>query len=342
MSNYGKDWTRFLDEEGEDAWKYDFRFEAEGWARDKSEAIKEAVSKFVSITDDDISRTIEYKASGIGFDPDDSNCTCDLSRSIYEAIWKDLFRSMQNENETPTLKGVPKEFIKQWHNLGLGVSSDTMHTFKTTYNQALIIYAMKITEMGEKEFSEKYFRKFESRNGQQWWGWNYDAIRQDIPNLEESVHSNKLLRKFAGLSQTIGSFALIPRKIQLKNSEGVALCPRPYFQSRGISKHLKDYWDLSLDALKTTLRLMSQEFGDALFKGYVDMFQLKEYYVDENYNVINLFTRKTKPESPFPWSCDELDEYLENVNTKIEARGKGLITLLHEERNRVHDTIELK
>ena len=302
MSKYGSDWKDFLCKEREDAWKFDFRFEAEGWAAKKPNTIKNAVNEFVSIKNDDLARALEYKASGIRFDPD----CCDLARSIYEALWNLPFSKTRATKKVPELTDDRQEFVEQWSKCGVGTNSDTMNTFKTTYNQ------VKATK---------------------------------------GISDNELLRTFAGLTQTLGSFTLIPHRLR----PDIKLCFNPgrgYWRKNSMY-YVCDYWDLSLKLIRDIL-------GCNFFKNYIDVFHLMKgldengsevpLYVDEDYNIFPLIPKhgiylknncnfseelknmgKLDREKAFLPSCGfELDEYLENVNAKIEARGRKLISLLRE------------
>ena len=303
MSDYGKNWKKFLDKE-ENAWMFDFRFEAEGWAEKKSdEGIKNAVKKFTSIKDDNLDRALKYKASRVSFDPD----RCALARSIYKALWHVTL----GKDKVLGLIEARQGFVERWNNLGLGINSDTMNTFKTTYNQV-----------------------------------------KDKKNLSDN---GKLLSTFAGLTQTLGSFTLIPHR--LKSDNKLTFNSGRGFWRKDSIYYVCDYWDLSLKLIKDIL-------GEDFFIDYIDTFHLKTgldkncnevpLYVDKNYNIFPLIPNhgiylkddcnfseelkkmgKTDREKAFlPAKGIELNDFLEMVNIKIEARGRKLISLLREKSTR--------
>jgi hypothetical protein len=173
-----------------------------------------------------------------------------------------------------------------------------MNSFKTTYNQAVLIEAK---EIGVDLLS--YRNAFGCTS--------IEMILADFPEIAERLRYNADLCEFATLTHTIGNFTMIPNPDETAYKKGFN-CGRYY--------PTKDYWDLTLMLLKKRLQ------NDELFNDYIRIFDLDDYV--ENGEIIRLFERETSPWHHEPQTKDELTEFLQIVNKKIKARGTRLVEKL--------------
>lgn len=279
-------------------WEYDFKNEYP-WGKEMPEQI------------DSISKFLEYKATGSNFDCD----CCDLTNEIYARLWdcrplpapecckwSPRYSLGVFEEAVNAAVDVAKRTVI--FNKG-SLERDTMNSFKTTYNQALIIEIKKHPNI-------------ELCNYQNTYGWIIiKRLENDHPNLLEAVNTNKALQKFACLTHSIGDFTMLfnPNIEKYKSNNG-----NPSFNV-GRYRPTKDYWDLSLDLIRNELG------DDKLYKAYIKTFSLEEC-VDASFNAVPLFTRKVSPDKPEPQTMMELEEFLNNVNHIIETRGKKMISML--------------
>ncbi len=150
----------------------------------------------------------------------------------------------------------------------------------------------------------------------------YNKAIKIYNNDLSAVRKNKLLNEYARLTHSIGNFTLVP--FHLKENDTLS-----FNQFRGTK--LGDYFDLSLKLLKENV-----EFS--VFKEFIDTFYLNDY-VDKQYNIIPLFYRHkqllnqdkmkfTNIEEILPQNENELNEYLNNVITKIKNRGIKMAKIL--------------
>ncbi|MCL1988724.1 MAG: hypothetical protein FWG64_12270 [Firmicutes bacterium] len=146
--------------------------------------------------------------------------------------------------------------------------------------------------------------------------------------LEHKVYDNENLQKYATLTHTIGNFTLIPFQIRFSNDYRL----KNFNRYRGCNGKIKDTWDISLNEMKRYFGKEHEKYGKEFFKKYVDTFFLK-MYVDENYNVLPLFSRPTRTlelqENPLPQTLDELNIFLEVANARILQRSLILLSELN-------------
>ena len=173
------------------------------------------------------------------------------------------------------------------------LNADVMNSFKTTYNA-------------------------------------YQKIK--IENGENELDYSQLVM-FAKMTHTIGNFTIIPFYVEFEPGDGL----KSFNFHRGTNKGpIQDYWDISLQVLKCFFERKYP--GAGFFKEYADtFFHTKESlniepYIDDNYNIIPLFTRKSgsicPQPSPQPESPKEMNEFLINVNTRILSRSKIMVKKL--------------
>ncbi|MCL2110843.1 MAG: hypothetical protein FWH32_01040 [Clostridiales bacterium] len=273
------------------------------------------------------------------FDCDSHDGSCALASKIYDKLWgwmyinsenneswynKKHYWSVLNDEEAKSYE-IPKECKDLWdfwrrNKLGeyenkhgklisimSGLNSDTMNSFKTTYNKALEIKA------GEEKIPlESYTVK----------GGRIDIEKLVLknPDVLTKICENNDIQKFAQLTHSIGNFTLIPHKIKFgKNKDPEC------FQYRGSKHDIKDYWDLSLKLLKEPWNFGE---GDGKhFEDYIDTFYLN-CYVDKNYDVEELFTEHFDVGHLYPADSDEMERFLSNVNEKIISRGTLMVLIL--------------
>jgi len=320
---YDKDIKRFLNEkENENPELYDFKDEIFEEAQAFYNEIREIHDINQYIIKDDaankIRRFLQYTESldtgnpikklyitniyalgKVKCDCDSSDGSYALTNEIYDRLWGWHFDKRGKSRKVPD--NLKEKLGHKWGNMELG--SDTMNSFKTTYDQAIIIEATK-----QKINLDQYKTQY---------GYNRMVLIKDYPSVLRVINGNTHLQRYALLTHTIGNFTLIPNKIRFADGKWAS------FQSRGIL--LKDYWDLSLDALQNFLNGSLSKVADNSFERYVDTFYLNDYI--EHGTVKQLFTRQEG--HILPQTEDELNEFLQNVNHLIILRGKKIVDELN-------------
>jgi hypothetical protein len=291
-------------------WHYDFKDENDGHAKnvyreDRGRA-EEFTKSFCSNNGskvnmgklyekvltgtDSLSKLIRYKYNAAiegssGFDCDSWNGTCELTNEIFELLFPFAKKKSNKGVYEIEMDSKPIEF-----------GPDTMNSFKTTYNQAKVIY-----ENEEKD-----------------------------SHLYASIGENAELQKFARLTHSIGNFTLIPRRHDSLKS---IMQEHTFNQYRGTSEDLKDYWDLSLRFLKENYFTFTD--GKETFEEYAEKFYLKndgecKSYIRSDGEIRPLFaghelSEGGKPYSVLPENENELIEFLETVNSAIISRGEKMV-----------------
>jgi hypothetical protein len=222
--------------------------------------------------------------------------SCPLMNEIYERLWGcKLIR--KGKYATGKFQDV---LIKANNPLiGKTLERDTMNSFKTTYNQAVLIEAEEIG-VDLKKYQSTYGRI------------SIEKLLVDCPEITERLNQNPDLNEFATMTHTIGNFTMLPNPNTDNYKRGFNV---------GRYSHTNDYWDLSLELMKEELQ------NDELFNAYIEIFDLRDY-IDENGKIIPLFERKKSPEHFEPQTREELTEFLQNANKKIKARGERLVKRL--------------
>jgi hypothetical protein len=274
-------------------WEYDFKNEYP-WDEDMPTQI------------DSISLFLKYKATQPGFDCD----CCDLANEIYALLWECSPISGRDRWSPRYSLGVMEDAVNSVVKSYSGeilfdkksLERETMNSFKTTYDQAIKIEIKEHPNIRLRDYQNKF-------------GWiDIQKFKNDHPDILEKVDANKELQKFACLTHSIGNFTMLINPSLLNYEIGFNI---------GRYTPTKDYWDLSLDLLRKELG------NDELYAAYIKAFCLEEC-VDASYNAVPLFTRATSPDMPKPQTSSELDEFLTNVNNRITARGKQIVSLLRE------------
>ena len=285
---------------GFDPVEYDFKYELKTWwestkdnniySEEKRKRIESVSNKLCKTKEDNLRRFSLYKELDVVFDCDSRNGTCDLTNEIYKALWGWSFKPSENKwrnakhGITPArlLPDELDEKLDKWNKLNLGLGCDTMNSFMRTFKKATWIYSDNNPDYCKNKFN--------------------------------CISENKYLQEFACLTHSIGNFTLIPHRTLFRGKNQMG-----FFQSRGIRAHIKDYWDISLDELKSFLT-------EKQFIKYTEVFFLDGIFVCGT-DINKLFDRKCK-NSPEPQNETELIEFLDNVNTKIKARGKIMVDIL--------------
>lgn len=164
----------------------------------------------------------------------------------------------------------------------------------------------------------------------------YNKAIKIYNNDLSAVKNNKLLNEFAKLTHSIGNFTLVP--FHLKENDTLS-----FNQFRGTK--LGDYFDLSL-------KLLKENVGFSVFKEFIDTFYLNDY-VDEQYNIIPLFTRHKQLlnqdkmnfaniEEILPQNENELNEYLNNVISKIKNRGIKMAEMLFSVKGDIDNSMNIE
>ena len=241
---------------------------------------------------------------------DSSNGKIELTNALYFGLWRWHVNLVPGNQE--------------WlFNFRLG--ADTMNSFNTIYNTALLIMAVRMKELDKKLLD---FRG-SPRNSQAL------KIEKEYPEVVTEVYKNEALRLFASLYHTVGNFTIIPYQIKFDKNRTY----EPFNRTRGTRVDICDYWDISLQVMKNHF----DREHPGLFEKYIDTFFMKELkgengkdlsYVDESYNIVPLLERESghvQPQSqPHPKTLPQLNAYLTGVNNRILARGKQMVYTLRE------------
>ncbi|MCL2604692.1 MAG: hypothetical protein FWD90_09455 [Defluviitaleaceae bacterium] len=226
----------------------------------------------------------------------DCDC-CPLMNEIYESLWGCAF----------IMSGSPKYDMGNFLDaiikaripfVGNMLERDTMNSFKTTYNQAVLIEANEIN-VDLLSYRNVYGCT------------SIEMILEDFPEIAGKLQRNADLNEFATLTHTIGNFTMIPNPDFEYYRKGFNV---------GRYYPTKDYWDLTLMLLKKRLQ------SDELFNAYIQVFDLNDYI--ENGEIVRMFERKTTPWHHEPQTRNELTEFLQTVNKKIRSRGKRMVEKL--------------
>lgn len=186
---------------------------------------------------------------------------------------------------------MPESLSSRFGGRIIGFGSDTMNSFATVYRTARNIY--------------------------------YQSAK--------SPDANKRLAQFAALTHTAGNLTLVPYQLDPVNDKRSFNSYRGYRGEDGNKYFVYDFFDLSL-------KLIQEYLGQETFQSYIDVFLLNDY-VDKSYRVIPLIKSHKKPlkaqrlpldapESFLPQSEQELNEFLDNVISRIQARGMRITARL--------------
>lgn len=124
---------------------------------------------------------------------------------------------------------------------------------------------------------------------------NYDKF--------EKVHKHAAFQKFAQLTHTIGNIAIVPRGLNTSRS-----------------RYAFDYWDYTLLSLKDSFSTLDGE----LWKTYIHSYHLNSY-VDENYEILPLWSTHFTSDGYMPQTEKEFNEFLHTVNAHIVKRGEKIM-----------------
>lgn len=254
-------------------------------------------------------KTLEKEINGKKyrlFDCDNSNDTCELTKSIYYCLWG-WEKEKGARNYWGKLLILPKEKNGVINVFG----GDTMNSLGTTMIRYMKSVCEELGEGGKKIKSVKACKgKWESV-------------------IDE--HKTSELNNFAKNTSCIGNFVLVPYGFN---------------GYRGKHPYIKDYWDLSLDYLayegkSAWLSICNDSIEQKVarenkaFVKYINMFFLWDY-VKEKYEVRPLFGSHkekigAKPLSStdvYPKDEEEFRKYFENVNNYIKRRGLFMAAML--------------
>ncbi|KGR91574.1 hypothetical protein CD30_04500 [Ureibacillus massiliensis 4400831 = CIP 108448 = CCUG 49529] len=220
--------------------------------------------------------------SNIKFDCDNSNGTCALTDSLYQMLWG---WSYKNRYSVPEF--LKEKFGLQWNRFG----PDTMNSFATTYNQALVIYG----------------------------------------NDENKVKGNPYLNQFAALTHSIGNFTLLPFKLnpeedgksfnQYRGANFGKYFVYDYFDLS--LKLLKEsVSDLVFKKCIDTFFL--NDYVDANYN-VKPLFKSHAAFLSSERLSLN------NPRKFLPQNESELNEYLNNVIINIQARARRIVAELQKQ-----------
>lgn len=235
-------------------------------------------------------KTADIKGTGKRFDCDNSNTTCELTRKIYEVLWN-WGREGENKASQPLKSFQDKKF-----------GGDTMNSFATTFNAYIKIVVSEPGAMSVPKIADMF-----SKHGVTYWA------------KEMGDKFWPLWNKFARNTHCIGNFVLVP-----------------YYFNGYRNGSTKDYWDLSLVLLRDkeendTWKFLGRypvNWVKVEFKKYINLFFLWDYVNCEGGGIEPkpLFTRKE--DKKLPQEDKEFEEFLGNVNERIERRSQFMVAML--------------
>lgn len=147
-----------------------------------------------------------------------------------------------------------------------------------------------------------------------------DIYKDNLTELEK----NQLLKENLTLCYTVGNLNLLPHRLTDKNITA--------YKVNYVPRALEKYPFFAVGFIDAVLLLIKKYTTEEMFKNYVDIFYWDDF-VDENYNVIPLLPKieniDVETESlVFPKTEEELNCYLEKVNTLLKLRNKRVINAL--------------
>lgn len=173
------------------------------------------------------------------------------------------------------------------------IRGETMNTFITTFHQALLNSANKEKVYTEIGIDPKRLLS------------NQKAILyqdQQYKKFELVSKNYAAFERFATLSHTFGNFTVLP-----------------HWMNTGRYLFSRDYWDITLKSLYEFLEPLNA------WQTFVDKYHL-HVFVHEDYSPAELwahhFTGTIRPPD------EQIGEFLENANARIEYRGKILTKVL--------------
>lgn len=121
----------------------------------------------------------------------------------------------------------------------------------------------------------------------------------------ERVHQDPQLKRFAELTHSIGNITVVPIGF-----------------NSGRSLSFKDYWDYSLEQLSIFLASFHS------WESYVHTYEMQPF-LNEQYQPVALWKNHLKKDSfILPQNIEEINEYLVQVNQRIEKRGQRIVNRL--------------
>lgn len=256
-----KKWFKYCNEKNITPWEFDFK---------QCYSIKELSKKHIA-------SFLKYK-NGDLTDIGDFNVTNTIGKKAdcdKEALYIYYLLGWQN-NDTDIIRG------------------ETMNSFITTFNQAIInsnnkdkLYS-KFKIDGYSKLNKQYNLLYELDNYKE-----FELIKANFEDFE----------KFATLSHSIGNFIVLP-----------------WWMNTGRSRLGHDYWDITLKSLYDFLRPLGA------WENFIQKYYLQLFIESNHLTVKELYTGHFINPYGYPINC--LGEFLRNVNTIIKERGKNLIKAL--------------
>lgn len=312
---------KFLNEENEKPEEYDFKLEMKEYygkynKKDRHTDFIKKIKEKINNEENFVKRwfayrTLEEEMNGkkyIMFDCDNSNDTCELTKSIYYYLWG-WEKGKEARNYFGKLLILPKSDLPQGdsseYDINIDFGGDTMNSLGTT----LIKYINTVN--GKQRKSVK-----------------------DCENDLDSVSGEECLNNFAKYTSCIGNFVLVPAGFN--GYRGIHPFIKDYWDLSldYLAYKEKNAW------LSTGKEPMVQEKArdNTAFVKYINMFFLWDY-VDEEYEVRPLFAshkdklgrKPLSQENLFPKIEEEKNEFQEffnNVNMYIKRRGIFMAAML--------------
>ena len=251
-----------------------------------------------------------------------------LRQGYYSWFPREIYRTLWNWQDLCRVRGVPfqyatiRQFAGSCYDDEIVMGPDTMNSFWITFSLYLISHYGD-TYRWNNFRNTVFFR--EGENGRQ--RDRADRIRE-LVEADENYIASEPLRKFAGLTHTVGNLSLVPAG---------------YNGYRGTQPCMKDYFDLSLENLlhvRDGKCYLGEDAGVRRknFVRYVNAFFLWDY-VDKRYETLPLCAshaaqmkaqrRTGKLEARGVLPCvEEIDGLCGAINEKIRRRGLFVVAML--------------
>ena len=190
------------------------------------------------------------------------------------------------------------------------VRGDSMNSFKATFTQDIMKSqnrkaAYRQIQIDINEYLDK----------------QYDVLLKNKNYLAFEIVHNNQVEQFAKLTHTVGNFTVLPYEFNVE---------------RGMSATFHDYWDKSLDYIRTSFLevenagatlpaklqpLVAEEKLD--WPGFVEKYYLQPFVNQGAYTVGELWTDHLK-RGAYPTRESDFTEFYYNINLLIVERGKWM------------------
>lgn len=186
---------------------------------------------------------------------------------------------------------------------------DTMNSFYTTYRQMLlnkdkVYWSMDFEKYCESKgyVYEQLKKRYETMKMLRY-TW---LLTDKVYNYYRDINENKEIRRFASLTHSIGNFTFVPKGFNTKRAV-----------------KFKDFWDLSLNEIKTNYKSKYiKDYGGLQFSDMISIFKLGMYLnrAGDVDRFSDSYFSKVK-------SNEDMVNMIGKINKKILIRAKSMLGL---------------